>query len=153
MGFNRISLGVQDIDAKVQEAVNRIQDPEATLEMVSGSRELGFNSVSIDLIYGLPLQTVESFARGVSVVTFEFDTADDGILTVGAVEIDVEPTDAPVDIVASIVSAVAGSGLTVTPVVYDNLLYVAVGQDPEHGEGIGNMWCLNPAGAEGDVSP
>jgi outer membrane protein assembly factor BamB len=38
-------------------------------------------------------------------------------------------------------------------VVYDNLLYVAVGQDPEHGEGIGNMWCINPDGAEGDVSP
>ncbi|MDC0274528.1 MAG: PQQ-binding-like beta-propeller repeat protein [Planctomycetaceae bacterium] len=50
-----------------------------------------------------------------------------------------------------------GSGtrnnIIATPVVYDNLLYVAVGQDPEHGEGIGNMWCLNPAGAEGDVSP
>jgi hypothetical protein len=50
-----------------------------------------------------------------------------------------------------------GSGtrnnIIATPVVYDNLVYVAVGQDPEHGEGIGNMWCINPAGAEGDVSP
>jgi outer membrane protein assembly factor BamB len=50
-----------------------------------------------------------------------------------------------------------GSGtrnnIIATPVVYDNLLYVAVGQDPEHGEGIGNMWCINPDGAEGDVSP
>lgn len=50
-----------------------------------------------------------------------------------------------------------GSGtrndIVATPVVYDNLLYVAVGQDPEHGEGIGHLWCLNPAGAEGDVSP
>lgn len=50
-----------------------------------------------------------------------------------------------------------GSGtrnnIIATPVIYDNLLYLAVGQDPEHGEGIGNMYCLNPAGAEGDVSP
>lgn len=50
-----------------------------------------------------------------------------------------------------------GSGtrnnIIATPVVYDNLLYVAVGQDPEHGEGIGNLWCINPAGAQGDVSP
>ncbi|MBD3676142.1 MAG: PQQ-binding-like beta-propeller repeat protein [Planctomycetaceae bacterium] len=50
-----------------------------------------------------------------------------------------------------------GSGtrnnIIATPVIYDDLLYIAVGQDPEHGEGIGNMYCLNPAGAEGDVSP
>jgi oxygen-independent coproporphyrinogen-3 oxidase len=68
MGFNRISLGVQDIDPAVQKAVNRIQDPEATLEMVQGSRDLGFNSVSIDLIYGLPLQTVESFGKTIDTV-------------------------------------------------------------------------------------
>jgi len=68
MGFNRISLGVQDIDPRVQKAVNRVQDPEATLEMVEGSRKLGFNSVSIDLIYGLPLQTVDSFARTIDTV-------------------------------------------------------------------------------------
>jgi oxygen-independent coproporphyrinogen-3 oxidase len=67
-GFNRISLGVQDIDPRVQAAVNRIQDPEATLAMVAESRRLGFNSVSIDLIYGLPLQTVESFARTIDTV-------------------------------------------------------------------------------------
>jgi oxygen-independent coproporphyrinogen-3 oxidase len=68
MGFNRISLGVQDIDPKVQKAVNRIQDPESTLEMIDGSRDLGFNSVSIDLIYGLPLQTVESFSNTIDTV-------------------------------------------------------------------------------------
>jgi oxygen-independent coproporphyrinogen-3 oxidase len=68
MGFNRISLGVQDIDPRVQKAVNRIQDPEASLEMVEGSRKLGFNSVSIDLIYGLPLQTVESFGKTIDAV-------------------------------------------------------------------------------------
>jgi oxygen-independent coproporphyrinogen-3 oxidase len=63
LGFNRISLGVQDINPEVQKAVNRIQDPEATLEMVSTSRALGFQSVSIDLIYGLPLQTTQSFSK------------------------------------------------------------------------------------------
>jgi oxygen-independent coproporphyrinogen-3 oxidase len=68
MGFNRISLGVQDIDPKVQEAVNRIQDPKATLDMVADSRKLGFNSVSIDLIYGLPLQTSESFSETIDTV-------------------------------------------------------------------------------------
>jgi oxygen-independent coproporphyrinogen-3 oxidase len=68
IGFNRISLGVQDIDPKVQQAVNRIQDPQATLDMVAESRRLGFNSVSIDLIYGLPLQTVDGFARTIDTV-------------------------------------------------------------------------------------
>jgi len=68
IGFNRISLGVQDIDPRVQEAVNRIQDPEASMEMVEGARKLGFNSVSIDLIYGLPLQTVESFSQTIDTV-------------------------------------------------------------------------------------
>jgi oxygen-independent coproporphyrinogen-3 oxidase len=68
IGFNRISLGVQDIDPKVQQAVNRIQDSQATLDMVAESRRLGFNSVSIDLIYGLPLQTVDSFARTIDTV-------------------------------------------------------------------------------------
>jgi oxygen-independent coproporphyrinogen-3 oxidase len=68
MGFNRISLGVQDIDPKVQKAVNRIQDTDATLEMVEGSRQLGFNSVSIDLIYGLPLQTIDSFTHTIDTV-------------------------------------------------------------------------------------
>lgn len=68
MGFNRISLGVQDIDPAVQKAVNRVQDPEATLEMIDGSRNLGFNSVSIDLIYGLPLQSVESFGKTIDTV-------------------------------------------------------------------------------------
>ncbi len=68
IGFNRISLGVQDINPEVQKAVNRIQDPNATLEMVSASRALGFNSVSIDLIYGLPLQTTESFRQTLETV-------------------------------------------------------------------------------------
>jgi len=67
-GFNRISLGVQDINPEVQKAVNRIQDPQSTLNMVSASRELGFHSVSIDLIYGLPLQTPDSFGKTLETV-------------------------------------------------------------------------------------
>jgi oxygen-independent coproporphyrinogen-3 oxidase len=68
LGFNRISLGVQDINPEVQQAVNRIQDPETTLQLVSQSRQLGFNSVSIDLIYGLPKQTPASFAATLDTV-------------------------------------------------------------------------------------
>jgi oxygen-independent coproporphyrinogen-3 oxidase len=68
MGFNRISLGIQDVDPRVQKAVNRIQDTQSTLEMIGRARELGFNSVSVDLIYGLPLQTVESFSDTIDTV-------------------------------------------------------------------------------------
>ena len=62
LGFNRISLGVQDLDPRVQEAVRRVQPLELTARMVDRSRELGFASVNIDLIYGLPYQTAGSFA-------------------------------------------------------------------------------------------
>lgn len=62
LGFNRISLGVQDFDPEVQQAVNRIQSEEQTFAVLQTAREEGFRSTSIDLIYGLPLQTVESFA-------------------------------------------------------------------------------------------
>ena len=68
IGFNRISLGIQDIDPVVQKAVNRIQDTESTLAMIEASRNLGFNSVSVDLIYGLPLQTAESFNQTIDTV-------------------------------------------------------------------------------------
>jgi len=60
-GFNRLSLGVQDFDAEVQKAVNRVQSPEQTLAVLQAAREYGFRSVSVDLIYGLPLQSVASF--------------------------------------------------------------------------------------------
>jgi oxygen-independent coproporphyrinogen-3 oxidase len=63
MGFNRISMGVQDFDLEVQKAVNRIQPEDITRQAVEWSRELGFKSINIDLIYGLPFQTVESFER------------------------------------------------------------------------------------------
>ena len=62
-GFNRASLGVQDFDPVVQEAVNRIQGVEQTLGIIQACREHGFSSVNVDLIYGLPKQTLEGFAR------------------------------------------------------------------------------------------
>ena len=61
IGFNRISLGVQDFDPEVQKAVHRIQTEEETLRVVSAARREGFKSVSMDLIYGLPKQTVVGF--------------------------------------------------------------------------------------------
>ncbi|HIE54806.1 MAG TPA: oxygen-independent coproporphyrinogen III oxidase [Chromatiaceae bacterium] len=63
IGFNRMSLGVQDFDPRVQRAVNRIQSEAETLAVLNAARAEGFRSVSIDLIYGLPLQTRESFER------------------------------------------------------------------------------------------
>jgi oxygen-independent coproporphyrinogen-3 oxidase len=63
IGFNRISMGVQDFDERVQKAVNRIQTEQETLTVLEAARANGFRSVSIDLIYGLPHQTVEGFGR------------------------------------------------------------------------------------------
>ncbi len=63
LGFNRLSLGVQDFDPVVQAAVNRIQPRDDVLEVIGGARHHGFGSISVDLIYGLPRQTVESFGR------------------------------------------------------------------------------------------
>jgi oxygen-independent coproporphyrinogen-3 oxidase len=62
-GFNRISLGVQDYDEQVQRAVNRVQPEAETQAIIDAAREAGFRSVSIDLIYGLPKQTVISMAQ------------------------------------------------------------------------------------------
>ena len=61
MGFNRFSLGVQDFDPKVQEAVNRLQSEADTLDLIRHARAIGIDSISVDLIYGLPRQPVESF--------------------------------------------------------------------------------------------
>lgn len=63
IGFNRMSLGVQDFDPAVQKAVNRIQSEQQTLDALQSARDFGFKSISTDLIYGLPLQTAESFER------------------------------------------------------------------------------------------
>jgi len=62
LGFNRISLGVQDFDPDVQKAVNRIQTEAETMAVINAAREEGFKSISLDLIYGLPKQSVSSFA-------------------------------------------------------------------------------------------
>jgi len=63
LGFNRISVGIQDFDPAVQQAVNRIQSVEQTREVIEVARASGFVSASVDLIYGLPLQTVDGFSR------------------------------------------------------------------------------------------
>jgi oxygen-independent coproporphyrinogen-3 oxidase len=67
-GFNRISMGVQDFDEKVQKAVNRIQPEDITRQTVEWVRELGFHSINLDLMYGLPFQTIETFAQTVDKV-------------------------------------------------------------------------------------
>jgi oxygen-independent coproporphyrinogen-3 oxidase len=67
-GFNRISMGVQDFDPRVQAAIHRIQPATDTAELVACARESGFDSVNFDLIYGLPYQTEESFARTLETV-------------------------------------------------------------------------------------
>ena len=63
LGFNRLSFGVQDFDPEVQKAVHRIQPAEEVFALVESARTLGFESVNIDLIYGLPRQTSASFDR------------------------------------------------------------------------------------------
>jgi oxygen-independent coproporphyrinogen III oxidase len=65
MGFNRLSMGVQDFKEDVQKAIHRIQSYEATRDLILLARELGFDSINVDLIYGLPYQTGESFAHTV----------------------------------------------------------------------------------------
>ena len=62
LGFNRASLGVQDFEPRVQIAVNRVQSYEQTAAIMGAARQQGFRSLNVDLIYGLPLQTVSSFA-------------------------------------------------------------------------------------------
>lgn len=61
LGFNRISLGVQDIEPRVQQAIGRIQPFEQTSELFKLSRELGYSSVNLDIVYGLPFQNAASF--------------------------------------------------------------------------------------------
>jgi oxygen-independent coproporphyrinogen III oxidase len=63
LGFNRVSMGVQDFDPRVQERVNRPQPFEQTRDLILNARRLGFTSVNVDLMYGLPLQTLEGYAQ------------------------------------------------------------------------------------------
>lgn len=65
LGFNRMSIGVQDFDERVQRAVHRLQSESETAQLIQVARAAGFKSVSLDLIYGLPHQSVESFTRTV----------------------------------------------------------------------------------------
>ena len=68
IGFNRTSFGVQDLNEKVQQAVNRIQPENMIRKVMVEARELGFRSINIDLIYGLPHQTQETFAETLDVI-------------------------------------------------------------------------------------
>jgi oxygen-independent coproporphyrinogen-3 oxidase len=68
LGFNRASLGIQDFDPDVQRAVNRIQSVEQTLAVIEACRANGFRSVNVDLIYGLPMQTLAGFERTLATV-------------------------------------------------------------------------------------
>ena len=63
LGFNRLSFGVQDFEPVVQKAVHRVQPAEQVFSLVEAARQMGFESINIDLIYGLPQQTPESFDR------------------------------------------------------------------------------------------
>jgi oxygen-independent coproporphyrinogen-3 oxidase len=69
VGFNRISLGVQDFDPTVQYVINRIQSFEKTKEVVAWARTLGYKSINIDLVYGLPKQTVSSVEMTIGLIT------------------------------------------------------------------------------------
>lgn len=68
IGFNRMSIGVQDFEPEVQKAVNRIQTPEQTCSVMEAARKAGFRSINLDLIYGLPKQTVESFHKTLELI-------------------------------------------------------------------------------------
>jgi oxygen-independent coproporphyrinogen-3 oxidase len=68
LGFNRLSMGVQDFDHDVQVRINRLQPFEQTRDLVVAARRLGFESVNVDLMYGLPLQTPERFARTLDLI-------------------------------------------------------------------------------------
>ena len=63
LGFNRLSAGVQDFDEEVQTLIGRNQTPQQTVELIEAARALGFSSINLDLVYGLPGQTVETFER------------------------------------------------------------------------------------------
>ena len=71
LGFNRLSLGIQDFDPEVQETIHRIQPFEMTRDLIAAARDLGFPSINVDLIYGLPHQTAERFDRTVDQVLGE----------------------------------------------------------------------------------
>ena len=63
LGFNRLSIGVQDTDLKVQQAINRVQSTQFISDLIERAKLVGFNSINVDLIYGLPHQTTQTFAK------------------------------------------------------------------------------------------
>src|SRR6266851_7400774 len=65
LGFNRLSMGIQDFHEPVQKAIHRIQPYEITRDLIQAARNLGFDSINVDLIYGLPYQTADTFAQTV----------------------------------------------------------------------------------------
>lgn len=67
-GFNRISMGVQDFNEKVQKSVNRVQPEDMTRQVIEWIRNLGFKSINLDLIYGLPFQTIKTFEETVDTI-------------------------------------------------------------------------------------
>ena len=68
LGFNRLSMGVQDFEPKVQETIHRVQPYEMTRDLIAAARQIGFESISVDLIYGLPYQTASTFAETIDQV-------------------------------------------------------------------------------------
>ncbi|HYL45726.1 MAG TPA: oxygen-independent coproporphyrinogen III oxidase [Candidatus Limnocylindrales bacterium] len=68
LGFNRLSMGIQDFERKVQETIHRVQPYEMTRDLILSARKLGFDSINVDLIYGLPYQTAESFHKTIDQV-------------------------------------------------------------------------------------
>jgi oxygen-independent coproporphyrinogen III oxidase len=68
LGFNRLSMGIQDFEPKVQQTIHRVQPYEMTRDLIAAGRELGFSSLNVDLIYGLPHQTAESFRATIAQV-------------------------------------------------------------------------------------
>ena len=65
LGFNRLSMGIQDFHPEVQQAINRVQPFEQTRDLIAAARQLGFDSINVDLIYGLPFQSAERFSHTV----------------------------------------------------------------------------------------
>jgi oxygen-independent coproporphyrinogen-3 oxidase len=68
LGFNRLSMGIQDFEPNVQETIHRVQPYEMTRDLILAARELGFDSINVDLIYGLPYQTADSFRKTIEQV-------------------------------------------------------------------------------------
>jgi len=68
LGFNRLSMGIQDFEHKVQETIHRVQSYEITRDLILTARGLGFDSINVDLIYGLPYQTADTFRKTIDQV-------------------------------------------------------------------------------------